>query len=106
VQAGSDFVAVITNLRELPLEAWEVDLHHPTSGIAGSWLMHDSCVSLTDTVGSGRLRQHETREVLINNADDRPDSEMPRASLALALWNDLSWEGLADRRANLLRARV
>jgi hypothetical protein len=102
---GSDFVAVITNLRELPLEAWEVDLQHPTSGIAGSWLTHDACASLSDTASSGRLRQHETREVLINSADDLPDSAMPRASLALALWNDLSWEGLPDRRANLLRAR-
>jgi hypothetical protein len=103
---GSDFVAVVQNLRAIRLEAWSLEFYDPpTSRFPRAGNGFDAGSMLEDGRPGGRLNLNETREMHFGQADDLPDAAMPRAALALALWDDLTWEGSADARARTLRSR-
>jgi hypothetical protein len=102
---GTDFFAVVENLRDTPLEAFQLEMHDPLSPNAVAGFGSDACVNLNDAGPDGRLNRNETREIGIRPADDRLDDAAPRAVLSFALWKDLSWEGSRDEHDRLLEAR-
>ena len=103
---GSEFVAVVENLRDTPLEAWNLDIYAPpTSRFPPGGQGFDAGQVIEDGRPGGRLRQNEVREIGIRPADDLPDSATPRVVLTFALWSDLSWEGSAAMRDQLFKSR-
>ena len=101
---GTDFVAIIENLRDTPLEAFRIEIHDPLSPDTVAAIGSDSGSNLDDS-RPGALRRTETREMGIRPADNQPDDETPKVALSFALWKDLSWEGSREQRNELLEAR-
>jgi hypothetical protein len=103
---GSEFVAVVENLRDTPLEAWDFDIYDsPASRFAHGSQGFDAGAAIDDGQPGGRLRRYDVREVGIKAADDVPDAEMPRVVLRFALWSDLTYEGPAAKRDEHFRLR-
>ncbi|HYN06643.1 MAG TPA: hypothetical protein VES67_04570 [Vicinamibacterales bacterium] len=103
---GSEFVAVVENLRDTPLEAWDLEIYDPpTSRFAHQRQGFDAGQVIEDGRPGGRLRRNEVREIGIRPADDLPDSAAPRVGLSFALWSDLTWEGSAAMRDERFKSR-
>jgi hypothetical protein len=103
---GSEFVAVVENLRDTPLEAWNIDIYDPpTSRFPPGGQGFDAGQVIEDGRPGGRLRRNEVREIGIRAADDVPDGATPRVVLSFALWSDLTFEGSPAMRDELFRAR-
>jgi len=101
-----EFVALVENLRESPLEAWELAIYDgPTSRYPSSSRSADACVVPDDQPGQGRIVRNEVREIPLGPADGAEDKPLPIAVVATAIWSDLAWEGDPDARARLLRRR-
>lgn len=103
---GTNFVAVIENLRDTPLEAFQFDFYKSPASRSAGGIGFDACTNLDDaSQPRGRLSRHETREYDIGPADDLPDSATPKAVVSFALWRDLSWEGSPDEQDRFLKQR-
>jgi hypothetical protein len=100
--APTEFVATIENLRDVPIEAFELTLVDRVSnrGLLGQGM--DFCLSepLPAERGSGRIQPHEVREELLGSS---PDGAVLR--LYYVLFDDLSFEGSSEGRDQLLRRR-
>jgi hypothetical protein len=99
---GLDIVALVRNLRDTPLEAWDLAIHdgpasqHPESGRA--W---DGCGAR-----DGRLARDDVREVYLEPGDGPEDRPLPVLVIKSAIWADQSWEGDAAAHAEQLRRRA
>ena len=102
---ASDFVAVVENLRDTPLEAFELEYSDSTTTRPRGGVMSDAPFALLDDPRPGGRNSGQVREFEIGPADDLPDAAMPKATLSFALWRDLSWEGSTDSRARLFKQR-
>jgi hypothetical protein len=103
---GSEFVALVENLRETPLEAWDVEIYDPpTAKFAHGRQSVDAAAVIEDGRPGGRLRRGDVREMAIGAADDVSDAAMPRVVLSFALWSDLSFEGSPAMRDERFKMR-
>jgi hypothetical protein len=103
---GLEFVALIENLRDTPLEAWELAIYDgPASRYPSSSRTEDACAVVDDQPGRGRIARNEVREISLGPADGAADSALPIAVVKTAIWSDLSWEGDPQARAERLRSR-
>jgi hypothetical protein len=100
--AATEHVAVIENLRDIPIEAFGLEHVDPVSGRPTGGQRSDFCLAEPgpDTTGRSRIQPKEVREVRLSGA---PGREVVR--LSFVLFDDLSFEGRADERDQLLRAR-
>jgi hypothetical protein len=82
--------AFVENVSTKPIEA--IGIRYADGGIRS-----DYCEALDSRSGSGPILPGETREVSVSHAAD--------LSLSLVLYSDLTFEGQADERNQLLRSR-
>jgi hypothetical protein len=99
--AATERVAVIENLRNIPIEAFGLEHVDPVSGLPVGGQRSDFCLGepVHDTTGGGRIQPKEVREVHLSGAAGH------EVRLSFVLFDDLSFEGRADERDQLLRAR-
>jgi hypothetical protein len=100
---STEYTAAVENLRDVPIEAFGLDVMGPDSGRAsGQWL--DFCTTDPEPIerGHGRIQPREVREVPLHVS---AKSGAPVARLSVVLFDDLSFEGLSDQRERLLRDR-
>jgi hypothetical protein len=100
--APTEFVATIENLRDVPIEAFELTLLDRVSNRVLLDQGMDFCLSepLPAERGLGRIQSHEVREVPLGRS---PDAGVLR--LRYVLFDDLSFEGSSEGRDYLLRNR-
>jgi hypothetical protein len=100
--AATELVATIENLRDVPIEAFELKLVDPATKRVLLDQGADFCLSdpLPAERGSGRIQPHEVREVPLGSSHD--DGVL---RLAYVLFDDLSFEGSSEGREYLLRWR-
>jgi hypothetical protein len=103
--ASTTLVAAIENLRTVPIEAFgfEVVDSDPRRGTSG--LTSDFCESEDKMErGHGRIQPREIREIALGGTVS-PTAELPFVRLTLLMFDDLSYEGKAAARDELLRRR-
>ena len=100
--APTEFVATIENLREVPIEAFGLQLVDPATKRVLLDQGTDFCLGEPQPAerGSGRIQPHEVREVPLGSS---PDGGVLR--LVYVLFDDLSFEGSSEGRDYLLRSR-
>ena len=99
---ATEHVAVIENLRNVPIEAFGLERADPVSGRSNGGQRSDFCLAEREpaTPGHSRIQPNEKREVRLGSA---PGDEILR--LSFVLFDDLSFEGRSDHRDELLRDR-
>jgi len=99
---ATEHVAVIENLRDVPIEAFGLETVDPVSGRPSGGQRSDFCLAEREpvTLGRNRIQPHEVREVPLGRS---PGSEV--LQLSFVLFDDLSFEGRPDQRDELLRDR-
>jgi hypothetical protein len=104
--ASTDYTASIENLRDTRIEAWVIETDRSPDGRSRGRQSTDACVGdpALEWAGSlrGRIRPHEVREVSIP-MPLRADPTQIR--LTMVLFEDLSFEGSAEDRDSVLKAR-
>jgi hypothetical protein len=97
------FVASVTNLRDVPIEAFGFQVVDPATMRPRSDQGFDFCLA-PDGRGDGPLDPHETREFQLSINQD-PNAPQPIIRFTFVLYDDLSFEGRAADRDELLRDR-
>jgi hypothetical protein len=100
--SAKEFVAVIENLRDVPIEAYGLQLVDPVTARPRSAHRSDFCLSEREPIerGRGRIQPRETREVFLGS---KPGDAILR--LSFVLFDDLSFEGSPAERDDLLQER-
>ena len=100
--APKAFVAAIENLRDVPIEAFGLELVDPATNRVESGQGSDFCLAEPQQSerGSGRIQPHEVREVPLSSS---PGDGVLR--LAYVLFDDLSFEGVPQERDRLFKRR-
>jgi hypothetical protein len=98
------YVASVENLRNMQIEAFGFELVDPVSGRPTSAQSHDFCLAEPEGRGDGRLAPYETRDFQLSATPD-PNAPLPLIRFAFVLYDDLSFEGRAAERDELLRDR-
>ena len=97
--ALTEYVAVVKNLRDVPIEAIGFELLEPEGRRSGHTV--DYC---TAAGGGGRISPGESREFRLD-AKIRDEARLPTLRISFLIFADLVYEGEAAKRDALLRAR-
>jgi hypothetical protein len=98
------YVASVENLRNVEIEAFGFELVDAVSARPTSAQRHDFCLAEPEGRGDGRLAPYETREFQLGVTPD-PNEPLPLIRITFVLYDDLSFEGRAADRDDLLRDR-
>lgn len=96
----------IENLRDIPLEAWEIQIQDDPKGTMTSGHAVDFA-SVVEEVppGQGPLKPHEVREEFLRADEVNAGTALPAARLRFASWSDLSYEGEKAARDEMYARR-
>ena len=101
--ALTEYVAVVKNLRDVPIEAVGLEILEPGGGRSGQTA--DYCTSDRAAAGGGgRISPGESREFRLN-ANIRGDGPLPTLRISFVMFDDLVYEGERAKRDALFRAR-
>jgi hypothetical protein len=100
--AAKEFVAVVENLRDVPIEAYRLEVVDPVTARPRSAQGSDFCLGERTPIerGRGRIEPHEPREVFLGSTVR--DGIL---RLSFVLFDDLSFEGSPEQRDELLKDR-
>lgn len=100
--ASTTLVTAIENLRDVPIEAFKVEIVDPGTNHMTSGLGSDFCVVEPGPTDRQRIQPREIREVPLNV---KPDDQVPLVRLAAVIFDDLFVEGRRDARDELFLRR-
>jgi hypothetical protein len=103
---AEEIVAVVENLRDVPIRAWSVERRGAglLAGASGGLSMW-ACEPDAPRAGEGLIKPREVREIDLGPAEDEAPGSTPIAMLAGVLFDDQKYEGAPATRDALLKQK-